>query len=220
MKHLRLALGVSVDEASLPKAQECCFVQSVAIEAGKASVLHQTPANVRPSPHAAHLPTPTTPRSPVVFSAAYIDCSRLFPTQLVGLLPSPQHTPSFGCFLLDSLSTTHWLVASTPGVHRERDGAHGGARCQRAWRGGHPHRPVHYRASLPAQATSPPLSPVRCDPIAECLPATRLQPREGAARGVLEVRLERQSQVLHGRLQPFRNRLIPRRSSYTAVALS
>ncbi|KAL3904349.1 MAG: hypothetical protein SGPRY_011318 [Prymnesium sp.] len=94
VKHLRLALGVSVDEASLPKAQECCFVQSVAIEAGKASVLHQTPANVRPSPHAAHLTTLTTPRSSVVFSAAYIDCSRLFPTQLVGLLPSPQLTRS------------------------------------------------------------------------------------------------------------------------------
>lgn len=46
VKHLRLALGASVDESNLLKAQECCFVKSVAVHANKAEVLGQAVANV------------------------------------------------------------------------------------------------------------------------------------------------------------------------------
>lgn len=47
VKHLRLALGVVVDEHNLAKAQECCFVKTVAIACGEgASVLRDTLANV------------------------------------------------------------------------------------------------------------------------------------------------------------------------------
>ena len=47
VRHLRLALGVVVDEPNLTKAQECCFVKTVAIAVGEgAHVLRDTLANV------------------------------------------------------------------------------------------------------------------------------------------------------------------------------
>ena len=47
VRHLRLALGVVVDEHNLTKAQECCFVKTVALQAGEgARVLCDCAANV------------------------------------------------------------------------------------------------------------------------------------------------------------------------------
>ena len=47
VRHLRLALGVSVDEDNLAKAQECCFVSSVGVQVGDgAAVLRGCGANV------------------------------------------------------------------------------------------------------------------------------------------------------------------------------
>ena len=47
VRHLRLALGVVVDEPNLAKAQKCCLVKTVAIAVGEgAHVLRDTLANV------------------------------------------------------------------------------------------------------------------------------------------------------------------------------
>ena len=48
IRHLRLALGVVVDETNLAKAQECCFVKTIALHVGQqgASVLRGCDANV------------------------------------------------------------------------------------------------------------------------------------------------------------------------------
>lgn len=48
VRHLRLALGVVVDEPSLAKAIECCFVKTIALHVGDrgAAVLRGTEANV------------------------------------------------------------------------------------------------------------------------------------------------------------------------------
>jgi len=54
VKHVRLALGVSVEESNLAKAQECCFVKSIAIHTGDASVLARTSANVFITSEMAH----------------------------------------------------------------------------------------------------------------------------------------------------------------------
>ena len=55
LKHLRLAFGVSADESDLQKAQECCFVKSVAVHAGEgAEVLRHAAANVYVTSEMAH----------------------------------------------------------------------------------------------------------------------------------------------------------------------
>lgn len=47
VRHLRLAMGVVVDEHNLTKALECCFVKTVALQVGEgASVLRRCAANV------------------------------------------------------------------------------------------------------------------------------------------------------------------------------
>jgi len=47
VRHLRLALGAVVDEQNLAKAQECCFVKTIALQVGEgAGVLRGCDANV------------------------------------------------------------------------------------------------------------------------------------------------------------------------------
>ena len=117
MRHLRLALGVVVDEPNLAKAQKCCLVKTVAIAVGEgAHVLRDTLANVFVTSEMSHTEVlAANARGVVVLLLGRTTMERAFLAHLDCAHASSAQSGADGAHTSRAQSGAHAVHTSVPG---------------------------------------------------------------------------------------------------------
>lgn len=117
VRHLRLALGVVVDEPNLAKAQKCCLVKTVAIAVGEgAHVLRDTLANVFVTSEMSHTEVlAANARGVVVLLLGRTTMERAFLAHLDCAHASSAQSGADGAHTSRAQSGAHAVHTSVPG---------------------------------------------------------------------------------------------------------